>query len=323
MVFTFPKNFTRWLPWAGSILLVAGLLSTQDLGAVGEALDTAAYGQFCASLLIWASLNWLMDVLFLHCSVYWLTGVNRPWEMLRLRAASYLLTAVSTAVGYGGVVAYLKRRFDVPVGRGTALMLNEALHEVGTIGALAALSVWLLGSDLEQEYAIFCFGAACVGFYAFCVVLSRVGPKLGFPKTPLSLFEEIGGRQYTAFFAIKLVQNIVQGVWVTFALSCFGVDVPVVASIAFTQVIHLTRSLPVAAFGIGVDQLTFPTLYAAWEPEGGGVLLAFSMVFTCSMLVGRAVLGVPFAQTVLAALRQPRPTTGKRDHSPPRPRRTA
>ena len=322
-MFTFPRNFTRWLPWIGSILLVAGLLSTQDLAAVGEALATATYGQFCASLLIWASLNWLLDVLFLHHSVHWLTGVNRPWEMLRLRAASYLLTAVSTAVGYGGVVAYLRRRFDVPVGRGTALMLNEALHEVGTIGALAACSVLLLGDDLEQGYAVFCFGTACVGFYAFCVVLSRVGPRLGIPKTPLSLFEEIGGRQYTAFFAIKLVQNIVQGVWVTFALSCFGVDVPVVASIAFTQVIHLVRSLPVAAFGIGVDQLTFPALYAAWEPESGGVLLAFSMVFTCSMLVGRAVLGVPFVQTVLTALRRPSPTPTAGDHAVARPRSSA
>ena len=322
-MFTFSRTFTRCLPWVGSILLVAALLSTQDLGAVGEALRAANYKPFCASLLIWAILNCLLDALFLHFSVHWLTGVNRPWELLRLRAASYLLTALSTAVGYGGVVAYLKRRFDVPLGRGTALMLNEALHEVGTVGALAAWGVLLLAGDLAQGYAIFCFGAACVAFYACCVLLSRVGPRLGLPKTPLSLFEEISGRQYTAFFFIKLVQNIVHGVWVTFALSCFGVDVPVVASIAITQVIHLARSLPVAAFGIGVDQLTFPALYAAWEPEGGSVLLAFSMVFTCSMLVGRSVLGVPFVQTVLTALRRPSPTPMASDHVSARPRSSA
>jgi len=70
-------------------------------------------------------------------------------------------------------------------------------------------------------------------------------------------------------------------------------------SLSFMQVIHLTRALPVSAFGIGVDQIAITFLFQAWEPDGKeGHLLAASMVFTFTLIAGRALLGVPFVKGV-------------------------
>jgi len=65
------------------------------------------------------------------------------------------------------------------------------------------------------------------------------------------------------------------------------------------QIIHLTRAIPISAFGIGVDQIAIMALFEAWSPEGTGPLLACSGVFTLTLIFGRALLGVPFLKSVM------------------------
>jgi len=296
----------RVVPWVASLALLGGLAWSQDWAAVGEAFSRANLVLFVGVLAVWAGLNLVVEAFFLHLSFKWLAGVDAWRAMVRVKAASYLLTIVSVVVGYGGLVVYAKKAWGVPWRRGVGLMIHEAFEDVGSMGLLALVlgmgmqgSAWLPEAARGQMTGVIGFGVGCVAFYLVCILISRLTAWWGFPKTVLSIFEEIRLSQYAFFLGVKTLQNVMLGVWVALALRCFGVHPPALFSVASAQVIHLVHSLPVAAFGVGVDQLTIPTLFQPWEGSNdAGALFAFSVAFTFSLVAGRAVLGLPFVRGV-------------------------
>ena len=139
-----------------------------------------------------------------------------------------------------------------------------------------------------------------VGFYLFCIILSRVSrffPDEWRSDNIFDKFVDITLWQYGIFYLIKLVQNVVYGLFLAGLLLAFSVKPPLVVSLGFMQIIHLTRAIPVSAFGIGVDQIAVEYLFRAWETSPGQ-LLACSVVFTFTLIAGRALLGVPFLKGV-------------------------
>ena len=305
------KTLRKLLPWLISIALLLYVASSQDVSGVAEQLGKAQVLRFVVLLLIWSAVTMLLEALFFYVALLWIEGVGSWWLMFRARAASYVLTTVSTVMGYGGMAVFAKKRLGVPYRRGGVLMLNEALHEVGSMGLLALVAgLWVdsLGESTQMFQAqldgVVLFGAGTFGFYVLCILASRIGKRLPIKKTALALFEEISLPQYGFFLSLKVVQNILHGVWIALALPCFGIEPPALVSMAFTQVVHLVHSLPVSAFGVGVDQLTVPTLFGPWEPAGSaGLLLAFSVVYTFSMIFSRGVLGLPFVSGVIEDMR--------------------
>jgi len=67
-------------------------------------------------------------------------------------------------------------------------------------------------------------------------------------------------------------------------------------------IVYGTRVIPVSAFGIGVDQLVIKTLFEPWQPAGTELLLACSGVFTATLILGQALIGVPFIKGVIGDL---------------------
>ncbi len=107
-------------------------------------------------------------------------------EVLRARAAAYILTMLSSVLGYGGIVVYARRRFGVPMRRGAMLMATEALHEVGSMGILAlGMTLWLMktgqvhATAIVQLNGVLVFGSACVVLYVAVVGASQFFPRLG------------------------------------------------------------------------------------------------------------------------------------------------
>lgn len=303
-----PSLGARLLPWALSALLLALAFSGQPLGEVLASLRGARWGALGASLALWAVINLAIEAYFFHLALRWLAGFDHLPTVVRARAASWVLATLGIAFGYGGLVFYMRRRLGVPAGRGAALMLNDALHELAAMGLLAAAGAWAVTSGAAEAgglpaAAIMKVGAGLVAFYLGCVVVSRVTPRLSLPRTALSLFEDIRLPSYAAFSGLKLAQNLAHGLWVVFALGCFGIEVPWLLGVGLAQIVHLARSLPITAFGLGVDQLTFPALYLAFAPAPGA-LLGFSLVYGAAMLTARLSLGAPFLPRVLAELRE-------------------
>lgn len=302
----------RWLPWAGSIALVAWTLSQTDLAGLANGLRHSHVVAVLGVLGAFSISSLALEALFLQVAIGRLHHRIPFQPIFRARAAATLLSAVNTLFGYGGLVYWFQRRLALAPSRGAGVILVEAFHELGAIGILAGLGAGIMlanstaGADLALLEQVAWLGLGCTVFYGICVLISRIPNPRSTPDAVLEVFAELRLSDYGALITIKLVQNTLWGAAMAACLRLFDVPVPYSVSLACTQLVHLARALPVSVFGIGADQVSISTLFAPWEPTTGvGTLVAFSLVFTSSILVFRLLMGLPFAPTVIRETKLP------------------
>ncbi len=192
------KRFLKALaPWVISGGLLCYVLVTQDLAAVYESMRQARIMPFAAWVIVFVVFWLVSEALFLFLCLGWFVSADDPghgkgpprtvhdygfrfFDMVRARAASYLLTMLNFIVGYGGLVVYFRRRFGIPYGRSFAVMLNELLHELASLGILAMAAVALLPAELVPEGAHMqvelasVVGAGALLFYGICFAAARL-----------------------------------------------------------------------------------------------------------------------------------------------------
>ena len=294
-------------PWVISAGLVVFALGQVPVMELVEALEGADRGRFLTALGCFLVVGLALDSVTLWLLFRWLAGVGRLRSLVPVRAASELLMLVSLFVGLGGLAVYAKNRYGVPLKRGSGIMLVELVHEAAAIGTLGLLG--LLATDTSQLPAevqaelglVLRFSGALVAGYALVVALSL---RDHFRRTKTdqgvtAVFRDITPLQWPALWALKLIKNLAMGLFIVYGMSCFGITPPLLLGLGLSQLVLLVRGLPVTVFGIGADQLTIPVLFGAWGGLGGHEqLVAFSLAFTSSILLGRALLGLPFLKAV-------------------------
>ena len=292
-------------PWLVSGLLFYWVFSQQDFDAVFSAFKHAQGFAFVAFTVVYLLGTLLVDSIYLHLSFGYLATSGTFMEMLRVRAATYVLTIINMFVGMGGLVVYMQRRHGVGLKRGSGIMIVELLQEVGAMSFVVLLaSMFLTDSDSPHILKAISVAWWLLGFYALCYLVSRVSRYLSPNSTRQDVFrtfDDLRSGQFFKLLGVKIFQNLLHGTYIVFALLSFGINVPKESAMAFAQVIQLARNMPLNAFGIGVDQLTFATLFSVFESIPGQVI-AFSIAYTFSVLLGRALLGfiyLPHAMRIL------------------------
>jgi len=301
------KTIKVILPWIISGGLIAFVVLTEDMGKVISDFGEINLIVFFAVTIPFLCILLLIETIFLVIGFRWFAGVGQFGDLFRARAATYLLTVISIFVGLGGLVVYGKRRYGVSYSLGTTIVLNELLHELASQCTLALMVGLLLPSELIPEAAlpavkgVTIVGMTGVGIYILILIsntLFKYPLKKYRMNNLLDNFVDISLKQYAIFYFTKLIQNILYGLFLAGVLVSFSIKPPVIVSVGFMQIIHLTRAIPVSAFGIGVDQIAIKYLFEAWAPSSTGLLLACSGVFTFTLVIGRALLGVPFLKGV-------------------------
>jgi uncharacterized membrane protein YbhN (UPF0104 family) len=204
-------------------------------------------------------------------------------------------------VAYGGLVVFFNRRYGVSYKRGSAVIMMALLHSTGALGLLAWLSVKLIPPDLVSENAAEQLElAGTVGFFALlfylgCFIASRIGrftPGFRDGDHLFTPFIWTPAYSWPILFCIHLVQMGTHGLFTILTMPAFGLHPPELATLALTQVVTLTRGLPISASGIGLDQVTIPFLFQGFGDPGK--LLAFSIAYTFSQIMVRFIVGFPF-----------------------------
>jgi hypothetical protein len=300
--------FSKILPWLISGGLVCYVVLTEDMMAVAEALGKGNLILFLGVAVPFLLSLLLLETIFLFYGFRWFAGAGELRDLFRARAATYLLTIISIFVGLGGLIIYGNRRYKISYSMGTTIVLNELLHELASqcgLAMLVGLALPLLvvpDAALKQINGVMTVGVTGVGIYAAIILVTMVYRHILTEYGTIAIFNpfsDISIQQYAVFLVIKLFQNILYGFFLAGLLYSFGIKPPLIVCVAFMQIIHLTRAIPVSAFGIGVDQIAIIFLFSAWEPaDSTGLLLACSLVFTFTMIFGRALLGVPFLKGV-------------------------
>lgn len=293
-----------------SAAILAHVVATQDFHAAGAALAGASHGAYLALLAIFLVAVLLLDAAYVYAAARWLAGVGSFGDLLRARAATYLLVVVNFLVGLGGLAFYLRRRYGVPAVRGASIAATELVQDLGAMGALTVVAVALApraqGGSAAPLRAAALVGAACAGAWGLAFLLSRLGGLLAPRARPPALLAplcEASAARWLGLFALKLAKCALFAAFVVAALRCFGLRPPIATAVALGQLALLAHGLPVSAFGLGVDQVTFPALFGAFEAGHPGRALAFSLVYTASLLCGRIALALPFVRGVARDMR--------------------
>ncbi len=296
-------------PWVVSVAICVAVGLGTDLRAVGDAIGRGNYAVFATGLFGFLVAGLVLDTAFFALCFRWIAGVGRFSELIRVRAASELLMVVSVFAGLGGLAVWARGRYGISWQKATGAMLVDLLTDVGALGALALAGLLLVPAGALPANtpldAIGSFARGTLGFYVVCVAAARLWrylPDRFHYGSPLQVFTGLELHQFAALLGLKLLKNLAMGLFVAAGLIAFGLAVPVVAGVGFTQVALLVRGLPVTAFGIGADQLSFPLLFGAWDDPAGQVL-AFSVVYTFGLFVGRAVIGLPFVGRAMEEMR--------------------
>ena len=301
------------LPWAISLGILAFVLGSQDLDALGEALARGRWLPFLGALASFLIVGLLIDTAFFTVMFRWLEGVGSFRELLRARAASEMLMLINFVAGFGGLAVYVRRRYGLSWKTATGAMLVEMLHDLAALGTLALIGTSVVPRDAMPPEAagaldgVRWFAIGSLSFYGLCVVAALLWRRL--PRrfqygSVLQIFLRIEPHWFVIFWAMRCCKACAIGLFAAAGLACFGLGVPILTAMGFTQIVMLVRSLPVSAFGVGVDQLTIPALFGPWDSAAQpGQVMAFAVVFTGALLVGRALMGLPFIQGITREIR--------------------
>lgn len=304
------------LPWLISGSLLGYALYSYDLGEVANSFRQAKAFPY----IIWAILLiifWLFtQSLFIYLCLKWFITAKSPSSsnesadapinfqytgIVRAYAASYVLHLLNFFLAYGGLVVFFNRRYGVSYKRGSAVMMMTLLHATGALGLLAWLCVKLVPPELVSETAAQQLElAGTVGFFALvyylvCFIASRIGRFIPGSRDRDHFFTPFiwtPAYAWPILLCIHLVQMGTHGLFTILTMPAFGLHPPELATLAFTQVVTMTRGLPISALGIGLDQVTIPFLFQGFGDPGK--LLAFSIAYTFSQIMVRFIIGLPF-----------------------------
>lgn len=296
------------LPWVLACAFVGFLVLTTDLGAVVAALGRADWVRLVGLMGLVTGLAWLGDALTLVPVGRRFIGGVTLGEALRVKALSYFLNAVNYSLAAGGMAWLLSRRhgtsfmrafsplvwtFFVDVVALTALLTAGWLllpeGPGGGAGGVAARLPWVVAGAWAVVAGSLLYWLGRVDFIAFGF----------FRRWPIfQAFAEARTRDYlglvparAAFFCVYIAMHAL-------LLPAFGVDIPLLALLAYAPVLAFVQVVPATVSGLGAVQPVMVALFAPHVPpeagDGRAVIVAYSTVIGPLMAVMRLVIAWPF-----------------------------
>lgn len=219
----------------------------------------------------------------------------RLGEVLRLRAASYLLAVIHYGAGQGGIAWFLKSRHGVPVARAAgAVMLTTGVNAIMVAGS-AALGVMLGGAPSAPGLRALVLGLGC-GMPAYLAVIAARPRFLAKLSVLRPLFDAgIGGHMAIAAARLPHIAVLLAGNYA--AMRLFGIHPPVGEALALLPIVFIVAVLPISPSGLGTAQATAVALFSPFAPGADpqarqAAVLAYSLGLQFGALVVQAVVGV-------------------------------
>jgi hypothetical protein len=309
------------IPYAGTVIIFALIFWRISASKVAADLRQVPIAKFVAIFLPYSIFYCVIDS---YCLTWVVGRFNAPmrWrDILPIRASMYVLAMLNTGLAQGGVAYYL--------------------HRKGEIGFLAALSSILFIAILEV-YQLFLFSTVGVIFYTpigatqarligilrivyvaawallfgmmafFAIARRREGIRRwverGRAGAIAATFIDARPLDYAAVLAIKAPTFLASAVAHFFALSIYGVSIPVLRLMLFLPLVFLAGALPISIAHLGTSQAAWLLFFAG--SAAPAKLVAYSLVAQFTYMFCNALIGlffVPRATRELTEMRQSEP----------------
>jgi Lysylphosphatidylglycerol synthase TM region len=309
----------RSIPYIGTLLIFALIFWRIPIRAVAAALEQAPVLQFFAVFLPFSVFYWMIDS---ACLTWVIRRFNAPLrfrDIVPIRASMYLLALINTNVAQGGVAWYLHRKAKVPFVDMLSSILLIALVEVYQLFFFSTLGVMFHQPGSRRQLEIVralrvAYVFAWLVLAAIMILFARArrsdrvrtwiaGGRLG---GIAGTFLAAGPLDYAVVLAIKAPGFLGSVLAHHFALSLYGIAIPLGRLIIFLPLVFLAAALPIAVAHLGTSQAAWLLFFSGSAPDVK--ILAYSLAahFTfmcCNGLIGLFFL--PRASRELTAIEVP------------------
>ncbi len=289
------RQVRRILPWAVSGGILAWLVLRFDLGAVARSVSPRSALLLGSALAVYGGVSLLLEAV----SLSRVLADRRlgPGVAARIKAASYLLSAVHFTVGLGALAVLLARRTGLDLARAAGAVMLLSAVDLGLLIVLSALGTTFLETSVPALSPAFTLGASALGLLGFAAIRARLDWPLLRDVRQWAVFEALAGTPWRRLaeicaWRIAFVSSFV--VLIGVALALFGVRVPPGDLVVGVMVASLVSSIPIAVAGLGTGQAIF--LYVFRGHGSPEALLACSLVLSIGLIATRALMGAVFAR---------------------------
>ncbi|MBT6499432.1 MAG: flippase-like domain-containing protein [Deltaproteobacteria bacterium] len=231
-------------------------------------------------------------------------------EMLPVRGASYMLAVLNFFAGQGGVALIMNRWKGLSLKRGGSIILFAAFNDYYLLLAFCLAGAFRLpGVDLVSFFESSREGSLVrfiviswmlfglhLSFYR--LYLPRPRAQLRFKRQEIfSTFREAPVTLYFKLMAVRSVTFVAGILTCYFALTAFGLHVPLRYLAVFLPIVWLISSIPITVMGLGTTQAAMIWLVARFAEGSGGpeeitaAVLAYSLLWWFLFNLGRFSIG--------------------------------
>jgi hypothetical protein len=313
-----PPLWRKALPYLGTALIFAIIFHKIPLGEVARALGQVPVLKFVALFLPFAVLYWLVDSFCLTWVVRRFNAPMRYSEILPIRASMYLLSLINTSLGQGGLAYYLYRKARIPFLEALGSILFIAVMEVYQLFLFSTAGVIFYSPSGPVQSEIvhmmrFTYVAAWIAFFVMVGLSAAarrrasVGRWLetaragGVART----FVKARPRDYAIVIGLKAPSFVFALITQFFALSMYGIPIPLGKLIVFLPLVFMAAALPIAVAHLGTLQAGWLLFFAGSAPEAK--ILAYSLAAHVTFMACHGLIGVfflPRASRELTAVEQ-------------------
>lgn len=262
-----------------------------------DALYHARIIVFLPAIIIFVIISFIIDAQNLRALMNTLDYDLTFVESMIIRGASNLITVVDYTLGMGSVVYFLNVTKHIPLVTGTAIMFFY-----NYINQLSLLVLAVIGYPMIEGFRfswltklmILCLSSFIVSVLVIILVKkSNIGLIEKIKNTGLfDSFAEASLSTYLINVAYRIIFYLTYILFFYVAVKAFNLDIPLIMMVVYVPIILLVISIPVSAFGFGTSQAAMLFLFKDYGSPAQ--ILAFSLAYSVSLLLLRALLGAYF-----------------------------
>jgi len=288
----FWKQAWPWLIGVGILVLVAVRV---PIDAFRDAINEGPHGTlFVVDLLITLGLL-VSDSVATWIGLAVVRVRLRPFEVLAMRGATYLLSLLNYVVGQGGFGFYLARA-GVPSMRAVSATLFLTGTTFATLLVLTTATWAVENGDAVNPGLWWTLIGGCIAFALYLVVIALHPAALVRREAFASLFDaKLTGHATAIIARLPHVIVIVLGHW--FAMRAWGIPVPFGAAVISLPAVVIAAALPISPAGLGTSQVALVYLFSDYSMQAttdgrAAAMFAFSTVHFVYCIVGQAIVGI-------------------------------
>jgi lysylphosphatidylglycerol synthase-like protein len=295
----------RGLPYTGTLLIFLFIFWRIPLAKVGAALEHAPVVDLFAIFLPFSVLYWIIDSLCLTWVIRRFNALLRVREILPIRASMYLLAMINTNLGQGGVAWYVHRKARVPFLEVLSSILFIALMEIYQLFLFSTLGVlfYRAASPAQAQLVGALRLAYAIGWFALIILIAffaraRKSFRLrGWIKNArfggiADTFLDARPIDYAIVLGIKAPSFLASVLTHYFALSLFGIGIPLLKLMVFLPLVFLAAALPIAVAHLGTSQAAWLLFFSGNAPAAD--ILAYSLVAHLTFMLCNGLIGLLF-----------------------------